>query len=129
MATFNPRSALDVVSKVLPALQDSTGHWTPFAAAAQLYDTVEIRTNATPPITINVRDLGGATGPNPIAQKLQPTITLTGPLGQKVLAPYGPASATLGTVVGIGGTFGVAAALGALGFILGRLSKRGVNDK
>lgn len=129
MAALKPKSALDVVSAVLPFLQDASGSWTPFAAAAQLYDTVEIRTNATPPVIINVRDLGGAKGPNPIAQKLQPTIVLTGPLGQKVLAPYGAADPALGTTVAIGGTAAIALGFAAVAFTLGRMSKRGVNDK
>jgi len=129
MATLRPNSVLDIINAVVPHLQDTRGQWTPFNAASQLYDTVQIRTNATPPITINVRDLGGASGPNPIAQKLQPTITLTGPLGKKVLAPYGPASETLGTVVGIGGTATLVIGFAAFAFMLGRFSKRGVNDK
>lgn len=125
MATFNPRNAMEVVATVLPKLATPQGQWTPFEAAATLYDTVEIRTNATPPIVLNVREMGqGNPGPNPAAVAMKPTIILSGPLGTKTIAPYGIADGRTGTVVSVGAVTGIALVIGGIGYALGRRSAR-----
>lgn len=91
----------------------------PFSVLGSLYDTIEVRSNAAPPVSINVNDLGAGGPPNPASQALQPTIIFTGNAGRYALAPYGEASPTTGWLASVGGFF---ALLGA-GFLLGRLTK------
>ena len=79
---------LAVVSRVLPSLTDSHGNWTPYAAAAELFDSVEIRTKVTPPIKLNIRSLEDPS-PNPYLNQIKLALILRGPAGTKVIAPYG----------------------------------------
>lgn len=91
----------------------------PAGFLAGVYDTVEFRTMLSPPIKFNTRDLlaqGGA--PNPFVGFLKPTVILSGPNGQNIIAPVG-AAGTAGTYVGL---FAVAAIF-ALGFATARLLK------
>lgn len=90
----------------------------PFALISKFYDTVEIRTNAAPPLTLNIGELGGA--PSPYTKYLQPTLIFSGSAGRYAWAPYGEADPNTGTFVSVGSLL----ALGGLGFLLGRLTKR-----
>jgi len=92
------------------------------AALSGFYDTLEFRSALTPPMEFNVADLTSDTPPNPIVQWLRPTLTLTGPAGKKVIAPYGeaPPSGALGGFGVVGGVF-FAGALA--GWLLGRNRK------
>src|SRR5574343_693748 len=56
-----------------------------------LVDTIEMRSEWTPPITMSVKGL--VSGPsNPLWKQLKPTLTLTGSrIGKQVIAPYGVA--------------------------------------
>lgn len=53
-----------------------------------LYNRIEIRTAATPPLVIDMKS-----PPNPytraLLEKLKPALIMNGPAGQKVIAPYG----------------------------------------
>lgn len=80
------------------------------------YDTVTIATNATPPITVNLRDALAKGPPSPIAQWLQPTVVLTGAGGQQMIAPYGASAGSHG------GPILLVLGLVGFGFILGRLT-------
>lgn len=121
--TFN--NPIEVMEALIPRLRNSRGQWTPFDAASVLYTRAELRTNATPPIVLNVKQLGDTDGPpNPLAAALKPTLILTGPMGTKVIAPYGQASATAGSYVGFGALATVALVLGGVGFAAGRWSAR-----
>lgn len=83
-------------------------------AISSLYDTMEVRTALTPPAVINLKTaLDPNSPPSPVAQFLQPTIVLTGPSGQQVIAPYGQAPD------GTAGTIGVVAFLMGIGFAVG----------
>lgn len=87
------------------------------------YTTFQFRSALTPPVEFSVTDLTSDTPPNPITQWLRPTLTLTGPAGTKVIAPYGeaPPSGALGGFGVVGSVFG----LGMLaGVLLGRWSKK-----
>lgn len=90
----------------------------PFALISRFYDTVEIRTNAAPSVTINIAELGGE--PSPYTQYLQPTLVFSGPAGRYVYAPYGEAGQNTGTLTSAGSLI----ALAGLGFLLGRVTKR-----
>lgn len=89
----------------------------PFSLISGYYDTVEIRTNAAPPVKLAVRDLGGQ--PSPYTQALQPTLIFSGSAGRYVYAPYGEAGEYTGTVASVGAL----AALAIGGFIVGKLWK------
>ena len=77
------------------------------AALSGFYNTLEFRSALTPPMEFNVGDLSSDTPPNPIVQWLRPTLTLTGPAGRKVIAPYGeaPPSGALGGFGVVGSVF------------------------
>lgn len=89
----------------------------PFSLLSNVYDTIEIRSNAAPPMTLQIRELGGA--PSPYTRALQPTLIFSGPAGRYVYAPYGEANTMTGTAVSVGMFVGLA----GLGFLLGRLTK------
>lgn len=78
------------------------------------YDTITIATNATPSVTVNLRDALASGPPSPVAQWLQPTVILTGPGGQQVVAPYGVSGGSPGAI-----PLAVLTLLG-LGYLLGR---------
>jgi len=91
----------------------------PFTLLGSLYDTIEVRSNAAPPVSINVNDLGGGGPPSPASQALQPTIIFSGNAGRYALAPYGEASPSTGWLTSVGS---VVALFGA-GFLLGKFLK------
>lgn len=123
--TFQPKNALEVVTRVLPKLVTAQGQWTPFEAAAELYDEVEIRTAFTPPVTFDVRELGASSpGPNPLGALLKPSIILRGSLGQRVLAPYGVPSGFTSTLRGAALALLFVGGIGSVGYALGRRSRR-----
>lgn len=86
----------------------------PYSLLAGAYDTIEVRSNAAPPVKIAVADLGG--GPSAVSQALQPTIIFSGPAGQYTLAPYGAAGEYTGWLTSVGS----ALALAGVGFLAGR---------
>jgi len=85
-------------------------------ALLEQYDTVEIRTEATPPLSVNLRDATASGPPSPISQWLKPTIILTGKAGRQVIAPYGPSEGSFG------GPFLLLFSIIGVGFVLGRLT-------
>lgn len=90
------------------------GTLNPASLLALVYDTIEFRSAATPPIVINTKDLlTPSTQPNPFLQWLKPTVVLKGAQQQTVIAPLGESQGSWG--VPLGG----AAALVGLGFALG----------
>jgi hypothetical protein len=122
------RTPMDVVTTVLPALTNAAGQWTPFTAAARLYDTLEIRTTMTPPIVMRIATMD-VPDPNPVSAKLKPTLILSGPAGRRIIAPHGVATAAEGTSMA---GFLLASALVAtigLGFVTGRGSARVVRTR
>lgn len=81
------------------------------ALAQSLAKTVEIRTNASPPIVLDVGTMiaPGEPGSSTAMSLLQPTVILDGgSLGRQVVAPYGAA-----------GTSGGGTLLGGLGLVFG----------
>lgn len=80
------------------------------------YDTVTIASNATPPVTVNLKDALASGPPSPAARWLQPTVILTGPAGRQVIAPYGVSSGSHG------GPLLIVLGLFGLGFVFGRLT-------
>lgn len=89
----------------------------PYSLLAGIYDTIEVRSNAAPPVKIAVADLGGQ--PSPYSQALQPTIIFSGRGGTYTLAPYGVAGEYAGWLSTVGG----ALALVGAGWLLGRFLK------
>jgi hypothetical protein len=60
-----------------------------------LISTIEVRSNFSPPVVINVADAlkPGPPGPGQrVAGAAQPTVIFSGKVGNQVLAPFGPAS-------------------------------------
>lgn len=92
----------------------------PFTLLAGIYDTIEVRSNAAPPVKISVNDLGNSGPPSPASQLLQPTIIFSGGAGNYTLAPYGAASPDTGWLTSVGG---IGLLIGA-GFLLGRLTAK-----
>lgn len=82
-------NAFEVSSRALPHIMDSRGNWTPHNAFAQFFDTVEIRTKVTPPLVLSIRSILEPGPPNPTMNRLKPTMIFRGPVGTKVIAPYG----------------------------------------
>lgn len=125
--TWRPKSAIEIVTRVTPSLVDAKGNLTPYTAVAQFFDEVEIRTKVTPPIKLNIRNLD-APGTNPILDKLKPAFILRGPIGTKVVAPYGelPTAeegiANAEKLIGVG--VGTILFVGGLGFLLGELRQK-----
>lgn len=118
------RNAWDVINHALPALVDPrTNELTPANAAAQFFDTVEIRTNATPTITFNVRSLDDPT-PSPVMRRLQPTVILQGPVGTARIAPYGEADSETGSFISAGAVVGIALVAGTVGYLAARRHDR-----
>lgn len=64
------------------------------ALTSILYNQVEIRTSATPPLIFPIGPAGPPTdsATEALIQQLQPTIIFTGPAGRLEIAPYGAAS-------------------------------------
>ena len=87
--------------------------------ASATYNTIEVRSNAAPPVVISMADLQGGGPPNPYAQALQPTIILSGPAGSQTIAPYGVADVNTGWYTSIGSL----ALIVGLGFVIGRATK------
>lgn len=71
---------------------DNAGELDAALLATSLIDTVTIRTNATPELRVDLRDL--VTGPSsPLTRALQPTVVLQGRLmGTRTIAPHGQSS-------------------------------------
>lgn len=87
--------------------------------AATLAKTVEIRTNYSPPIVLDVGETL-APGTSPAMEALQPTVILDGgSLGRQVIAPYGVADDSGGFKLAAG-----AAAIFFLGFFIGKRKGR-----
>lgn len=116
--------ALTQILRAAGANQQGAGGATPWNAVVSgltnaflnQYDTITIATNATPPVTVNLRDALASGPPNPVARWLQPTVVLSGPAGQQMVAPYGASSGSHG-----GPVFLVLALFG-LGYVFGKLS-------
>ena len=109
---------LDYLNTGAQAAQGAVQGMDPLALISGFYDTVEIRTNAAPPVQLKLRELGGE--PSPYTQYLQPTLIFSGPAGRYVYAPYGEAGESTGTLTSVGTLL----ALAGVGFVLGRLTKR-----
>ncbi len=107
-----------------PSAVDNNGNVDPQALLALAFDQVEIKTNATPTMTMNLK---GPSDPatQQLLNQLQPTLIFSGPAGRAVIAPQGAAGAaggdwfsTLTSKAGIGiaaGVVGTALLLIAIG--------------
>lgn len=103
---------------------DDQGNVDPQALLALAFDQVEIRTNATPTVTMSLK---GPSDPatEALLTQLQPTLTFSGAAGTAVLAPYKAAGtgggdwfSSMGSKIAIGivaGATGVALMLIAFG--------------
>lgn len=83
-------SPIDIVAGMF-----ENGEFTPFHGLARVYDRAEFRTNFTPAIAIDIASLdedGTSGDPGILLKLLQPTLTLSGPAGIRVIAPEGEAS-------------------------------------
>lgn len=69
------------------------GNLNPSAIAELFFDEVTVRTNITPDLIFPINSRGGP--PNAAMEQLlntlQPSVTLTGPVGTATIAPYGQA--------------------------------------
>lgn len=66
------------------------GTLNPAGLLSGVFDTIEIRTSATPNLVMNTRELlDESTPPNPVNVWLRPTIILRGKGGETIIAPYG----------------------------------------
>jgi len=116
---------LDFGRHLLPGLFDArTGQWTPYVAAAQFFDELEVRTRVTPAIRISVRELEDPT-PNPALAALAPAFILRGPAGTLTVAPYGEVpdgsgGAARGAGLVVAGVLVLGGGGAALGYWLGR---------
>lgn len=95
---------------------DADGNFNPAAILSGVISEVEIRTNFTPKVVLDISKLahGQRQGPNPLMAVLRPTIVLRGK-ANATIAPYGEA--------GQGGWLGITAVVGGLiafGWFLGR---------
>lgn len=98
-----------------PTTIDNEGNLDPIALLSGVYDTVEFRSHAAPPVKLRLDALSGPSGS--FVKFLRPTVIFTGKGGRAVLAPEGEALNTVGTLV-------AALAVGSifyLGFRVGRL--------
>lgn len=118
-------SPLAFGARLLPGLFDPRSQqWTPYNAAAQFFDEIEVRTRVTPAIRISVADLEDPT-PNPALAALAPAFILRGPVGTLTIAPYGEVpdgdeGAARGGALLAAGVLGLGGGGFALGFWLGR---------
>lgn len=94
------------------------GESSPAQLLSSLYDTVEVRTNFTPPLRVDITSALDDSPTGPLVRLMQPTVIFSGNYGRSVVAPAGEAGN--GTLV----TFGIVAALIGLGYAIGRYSKR-----
>lgn len=69
---------------------DDQGNIDPQALLALAFDQVEIKTNATPTMTMNLKGPSDPTT-QALLNQLQPTLVFSGPAGRAVLAPQGAA--------------------------------------
>ena len=93
----------------------------PAALLSGAFDTLEFRTNASPPITVKVADLSSGAQPrtpNPLVKWLQPTVVLTSRAGRSVIAPHGEAGNGTWTAAAL-----VVGLLG-VGFLLGHITAK-----
>jgi hypothetical protein len=111
-----------------PGALDSNGEVDPMALFSLAFDTVEVRTAYSEPVTINLNAPQGPpdTATEELLQKIRPALILNGRFGRASVAPYGiPAGFAPGTVQRWGTYVGVgAAALGLLFLIYGYSRKR-----
>lgn len=90
----------------------------PLTALASIYDTVEVRTNFSPPVRIGVAETIEDDSPQGWFTKLvKPTLVMSGNNGRVVVAPAGEAGD--GTLVLVGLLLGLV----GIGFVLGRVTK------
>lgn len=90
--TISPlRDALQTQGVPRAAITDS-GEIDGVLLATVLIDTVKIRTNVTPELTLDLREVASGP-PSPVTQALQPTLTFKGRLGERTIAPYGESTA------------------------------------
>ncbi len=79
---------LNSAPPIIAAFQQSN----PAQVIASFWDTLELRTNVTPPIRLNTAELFDTTTPaGPVVKFLKPTVVFTGAAGRQVLAPGGEA--------------------------------------
>ncbi len=108
------RSALQSQGFPRSSVTDA-GNIDPAALLSGVFHTIELRSAATPPITIKTAELQFGGPPNPWLSFLKPTVIMTGPAGRTLIAPYGEAGdGTLGAVVVVGGLVGLGVLLGKL---------------
>ncbi len=91
-AVFIAPLRLALTSQGFPAETiTNDGRINPAGLLAGAYDTIEIRSNVSPPIIIDTRELLKDGGPNPLMNTIKPTIVLSGASGRNLIAPYGVA--------------------------------------
>ena len=90
------------------------------SAFAAAIEEVEIITAFSPSYRVKTKDLTKPGPPNPLLQRLKPTVILRGPIGTQVIAPAGVASseewkrniAVLGLITGLVYLAGVVSVFG-----------------
>ncbi len=99
-----------------PLMLNDDGSLNPNGIVSLFFNTVEVRTSATPPIRFPIGPSGppAAPGTDSLVRTLKPTIILSGPAGEVTVAPYGTVIAESWLPVIIVGT----AALGLLGWLV-----------
>ena len=79
------------------------------------FDSVEFRTELTPPVVVTMNSLLDGQPPNPLTSWLKPTVILKGAAGTSTIAPLGVSmnGSWLQPLIAVGGLIG-------LGYLLGR---------
>jgi hypothetical protein len=114
---------MDALARVTPALARQ-GQFTPYAAFAQFFDKMELRSKFTAPVEVDIAALEDPT-PNPALNLAKPAFIFTGPAGTLTVAPYGEVpdrNEALWNMAGL--IVGTAAMFGVAGFLLGSFRQK-----
>jgi len=93
-----------------PWMVNDDGSLNPDGVLALFWNNVEVRTSVTPPIRFPIGPTGAPADPTTEAliKALKPTVILSGPAGEVMVAPYGTVVATSWLPVAIVGGLGLA---------------------
>jgi len=114
---------LDALARVTPALSRQ-GQFTPYAAFAQFFSKMELRSKFTAPVEVDIAALEDPT-PNPALNLVKPAFIFTGPAGTLVVAPYGEVPSPNEALWNMAGLIaGTAAVFGVTGFLIGAFRQK-----
>lgn len=99
-----------------PMMVNNDGSLNPDGVLALFFNNVEVRTSVTPPLLFPIGPTGTPADPatEALIRSLKPTVILSGPAGQVVVAPYGTVVAESWVPVLLAG----GAALAVIGWLI-----------